>query len=238
MQLFKIDQFEAIKQSSDIEIGTSAGLWATTGLLRESVSRSLRDRLREDCSIDRLERADVPCSCSNNPSLGNYGKEVLAKAVLVSGEDLTSRLDSASGSQLDWLRAILESDELRQLAQLVTGWNLTNCLRREVMGYSVGDYQGPHTDHHPEDEYRRNGYVDVHISFCEPWVKRQLLVAESINGHLNNVVDVARDSLITVHKLPFWHYITPLEIHEGGPSNAIGRWIVMATFGREIKVKD
>jgi hypothetical protein len=47
-----------------------------------------------------------------------------------------------------------------------------------------------------------------------PEVRRQLLVYAR-DGHLTEVVDVARQGLITAYRLPFWHYTTPLEVAPG-----------------------
>jgi hypothetical protein len=43
------------------------------------------------------------------------------------------------------------------------------------------------------------------------------------------MVDVNTLGGITVYRLPFWHYTTPLQRLEG-PARATRRWVVLGTF--------
>ena len=91
--------------------------------------------------------------------------------------------------------------------------------------YRAGDYAGPHTDHHPEEERMLGGYLDVHLTFCTPGVSEQLIVYER-DGHLTEQSSLAPSGLVTAYRLPFWHYTTPLQVTR--PRAA--RWLVLTTF--------
>ncbi|MBL8698537.1 MAG: hypothetical protein JNK67_09195 [Alphaproteobacteria bacterium] len=126
------------------------------------------------------------------------------------------------------LLAMLGSDSLRRLGELLTGRRLAPRIGRQVLCYGPGDYIGPHHDHHPDIPGARDGYLDIHISFVTPAVRRQLLVYAK-DGHLTETVDVARNGLITAYRLPFWHYTTPLEAKRGREAEA-RRWVLLASY--------
>ena len=134
-----------------------------------------------------------------------------------------------------WARAeacglidLLGSDSLRRFGEMLTGRRLSPRIGRQVLCYRAGDYIGPHHDHHPDIPGARDGYLDIHISLVTPAVRRQLLVYAR-DGHLTEVVDVARHGLITAYRLPFWHYTTPLEARRGG-GEAARRWVLLASY--------
>jgi hypothetical protein len=123
---------------------------------------------------------------------------------------------------------LLTSDGLRLLAEEVTGKRLEQDVSCQVICYSIGDFSGPHNDHHPEESYLRDGYVDVHIMLSEPTVMSQSLVYEKHRGLLNSVEEVGRGAAIAVYQLPFWHYVTPL-IPRPRVRRA-RRWLLLASY--------
>lgn len=124
--------------------------------------------------------------------------------------------------------AMLGSDQLRRLGELLAGRRLSPRIGRQVLCYGAGDYIGPHQDHHPDIPGARDGYLDIHLSFTTPAVRRQLLVYAA-DGHLTETVEVARQGLITAYRLPFWHYTTPLEVRRGRAAEA-RRWVLLASY--------
>lgn len=122
------------------------------------------------------------------------------------------------------LVALLTSQSFRAFAQNLNGRKLREHNGIQLLCYGAGDYAGPHNDHHPEDEEAQDGYLDVHLTFCNAAVKRQLLVYER-RGHFSEVREVSGLGLITAYRLPFWHFTTPLE----GDDSA-RRWVLLGTF--------
>jgi hypothetical protein len=122
------------------------------------------------------------------------------------------------------LLTMLESPSCRQLVEALCGHAVIGPVVTQVLCYRPGDYSGPHTDHHPEYAETRDGYTDLHLTFSTPGVAQQLLIYEE-QRHLSAVADVSVAGTLTVYRLPFWHYTTPLV----GTSDA-RRWLVMATF--------
>lgn len=116
----------------------------------------------------------------------------------------------------------------RRFVETVAGRPLAAEFGRQVLCYGPGDYAGPHTDHHPEDPRAAGGYVDMHLSFAGPGVARQSLVYAR-DGHFSEEVSVATAGGITVYRLPFWHYTTPLAAKPRGHATA-RRWVVLGTF--------
>ena len=97
-----------------------------------------------------------------------------------------------------------------------------------MLAYGPGDYAGPHNDHHPEDAEARDGYTDVHLTFCTPAVARQSLVYAPL-GHFSEEANVKTLGGVTAYRLPFWHYTTPLVARPGQQSRA-RRWVLLGTF--------
>jgi hypothetical protein len=124
--------------------------------------------------------------------------------------------------------AMLGSGSLRRLGEVLTGRRLSPRIGRQVLCYGPGDYIGPHHDHHPDIPGAREGYLDIHLSFATPAVRRQTLVYAR-DGHLTETVEVARQGLITAYRLPFWHYTTPLEARHGRAAEA-RRWVLLASY--------
>jgi len=97
-----------------------------------------------------------------------------------------------------------------------------------VLAYGAGDYAGPHNDHHPEDAEARDGYTDVHLTFCTQGVARQALIYAPL-GHFSEEASVATLGGVTAYRLPFWHYTTPLVARRGQEQTA-RRWVLLGTF--------
>jgi hypothetical protein len=126
------------------------------------------------------------------------------------------------------LIAMLRSPSFRAFAESVSGRPLDSHFGQQVLCYGAGDYAGPHTDHHPEEPRAAAGYVDFHVSFGSPAVAHQYLVYAR-DGHFSDMVDVNTPGGITVYRLPFWHYTTPLMARPGREA-AARRWVVLGTF--------
>lgn len=126
------------------------------------------------------------------------------------------------------LIAMMRSASFRAFAETIAGRPLDDEFGQQVLCYGPGDYAGPHTDHHPEDARAAKGYIDFHVSFGSPAVAHQYLVYAR-DGHFSEMVDVNTPGGITVYRLPFWHYTTPL-IARRGREAAARRWVVLGTF--------
>lgn len=126
------------------------------------------------------------------------------------------------------LVGMMRSESFVSFAEAITGLRLDPDLGIQAICYRHGDYVGPHNDHHPEDESLRKGYVDVHVAFVNDAVSQQFLIYED-RRHLSNVVDLSVRESVTVYKLPFWHYTTPLAAKSGRESEA-RRWLLIGSF--------
>jgi hypothetical protein len=126
------------------------------------------------------------------------------------------------------LIAVLRSASLRALAERASGRALDPHSGQQVLRYGAGDYVGPHTDHYPEDKRAAGGYVDVHLSFGHPAVRRHALVW-AVDGHFTRTVEVNRPGGIAIYRLPLWHYTTPLVARRGAEASAC-RWVALATY--------
>jgi hypothetical protein len=126
------------------------------------------------------------------------------------------------------LVAMTGSESFRRLVEVIADRKLAAEFGRQVLCYGPGDYAGPHTDHHPEDARAAGGYVDMHVTFSGPGVARQYLVYAQ-DGHFSADADVNTKGGVTVYRLPFWHYTTPLVAKPGRAATA-RRWVVLGTF--------
>ena len=158
----------------------------------------------------------------------NY-RERLPKAVrmrtamMASSRSRGSRLAQELG-----LTAMLRSDSFHALAQALSGYRLRRKRGTQVLCYQSNDYAGPHNDHHPEEPDARDGYIDLHLSFCNEAVDHQWLVYEH-EGHLSQVRSVATLGGLSCYRLPLWHYTTPLSAKPGRLRDA-RRWVLLGTF--------
>ncbi|MBI3706569.1 MAG: hypothetical protein HY246_02615 [Proteobacteria bacterium] len=126
------------------------------------------------------------------------------------------------------LVAMLGSPTFRQFTEVIAGRTLDRRLGRQVLCYRPGDYAGPHTDHHPEDARAAGGYLDVHLTFSSQAVAHHYLVYAR-DGHFSEMVDVNTAGGVTIYRLPFWHYTTPL-VAKAGQARQARRWVVLGTF--------
>lgn len=158
----------------------------------------------------------------------NY-TEMLPKSVRVRTAMMGSRRARAWQRAEDvGLNAILKSESFHAFAQALSGFALKKTWGRQLLNYRAGDYTGPHNDHHPEDADAKDGYVDLHVTFCNEGAQAQQLVFER-DGHLNQSYDIATRGGVTCYRLPVWHYTTPLLVKRGKESSA-QRWVWLGTF--------
>ncbi|MBX7097151.1 MAG: hypothetical protein K1X89_05535 [Myxococcaceae bacterium] len=158
----------------------------------------------------------------------NY-EELLPKAVRCRTALLaSSRARSSQVAKAIGLSGLVGSPTFRALAEVLSGRKLRRHFGTQVLAYGPSDYAGPHTDHHPEEPEARDGYTDVHLTFCTRGVAAQTLVYEE-RGHLSAQASVATLGGLTAYRLPFWHYTTPLLARRGQDAHA-RRWVLLGTF--------
>ena len=122
------------------------------------------------------------------------------------------------------LIAMLGSPSYVRFVAALCGHPVDGPAGMQAFCFRPGDYAGPHTDHHPDDPGTRDGYTDVHLTFCSEGVEQQYLVYA--NGrHFSKMVDLSRSGTVTAYRLPIWHYTTPMQGAEGAR-----RWLVLGTF--------
>jgi hypothetical protein len=126
------------------------------------------------------------------------------------------------------LIAMLRSPGFHALAEALSGYPLRKKWGLQALCYLPGDYSGPHNDHHPDEPLGRDGYTDLHLTFCTDGVAQQLLVYER-HHHLSQVQDVVTSGGVTCYRLPFWHYTTPLVARPRAEARA-RRWVLLGTF--------
>jgi len=198
------------------------------GLIDKAQAQNLRYAL-ERVLTGRLQRINQPIPPEATWNMtDNYG-EALPKTALVWTAYLENKREAAWRAAEDiGLLALLRSDSFRAFAQQLASRPLKKKWGQQVLCYGPGDYSGPHNDHHPEDAEARAGYLDIHLSLASAAVQSHFLVYARA-GHLTEMVNVARDGLISAYRLPFWHYTTPLQAKPGSESGA-RRWVLLGTF--------
>jgi hypothetical protein len=145
----------------------------------------------------------------------------------------TAYLENRRGAA--WRRAkelglidLLSSQSMIAFAEAVLGRKLDRKGGQQVLRYGPGDYSGPHTDHTPEFKRAARGYLDFHLSLVGPGVAHQYLVYAK-SGHFTEMVPVAETGCLTLYRLPFWHYTTPLQAKPKQERKA-ARWVLLGTF--------
>jgi hypothetical protein len=126
------------------------------------------------------------------------------------------------------LLAFLRSQSLHAFAEALSGYPLRKKWGLQALCYGPGDYSGPHNDHHPDEPLGRDGYTDLHLTFCSTGVEHQWLVYEH-EGHLSSMRSIATVGGVTCYRLPFWHYTTPLVAKPRRDADA-RRWVLLGTF--------
>ncbi len=158
----------------------------------------------------------------------NY-KEVLGKTIRFKTAFLQRRTARAYvAAEKLGLLAMMRSESFVRFAEVVTGFTLERDWDVQVTCYGHGDYVGPHNDHHPENELIRDGFIDMHVMFTNDSVAHQYLVYED-KRHFSKMVDVNTQGGVSIYKLPFWHYTTPLW-GQPGRENSARRWLLLGSF--------
>lgn len=186
-------------------------------------------KVLEEALRDTLVEMDDPIPPESLLGMTENYSELLPKAVRVRTALLESRRSrSWRAAESVGLTTMLRSESFAAFAAAVSGRALRRRWGIQVLCYGPGDYTGPHNDHHPEDLEARDGYVDMHISLATPGVAHQWLVYAQ-GGHFSQIVPVHTVGGVTVYRLPFWHYTTPLAAHPG-KEEAARRWVLLGTF--------
>jgi len=123
---------------------------------------------------------------------------------------------------------LLSSESLAVFAEQLAGRKLDRKNGQQALCYGQGDYAGPHNDHHPENKRAAEGYLDLHLSLSSKTVDHQYLVYAKA-GHFTEMVPVHGLGFLTIYRLPFWHYTTPLQAKPGKEAQA-RRWVLLATY--------
>jgi hypothetical protein len=126
------------------------------------------------------------------------------------------------------LARMMRSESLALFAEAITGFKLARDRNIQVTCYEHGDYAGPHNDHHPESANFKDGFVDFHVMFTNKAVAHHYLVYEE-RGHFSRIVNINTQGGISVYRLPFWHYTTPLVGKPRRESEA-RRWLLLGSF--------
>ncbi len=201
---------------------------AARGLLdakKSTAAARLLDAALGDC----LTPMEDPVPRSTITRMRRAYEERLPKTVRVR----TALLDGARSkartrAEEVGLVALLRSASFHAFAQALSGYPLRRRWGLQALCYGPGDYAGPHNDHHPDEPAARDGYTDLHLTFCTPGVRDQLLVYER-GGHFTELADIAVVGGVTCYRLPFWHYTTPLRA-KPGREGAARRWVLLGTF--------
>ena len=210
-----------------------------TGILKTGQrfvgANDLLDRAKSQGILQLLEASVAPHLTSFNQPIPpesiwgmteNYS-ELLPKAVRSQTVTMASlRSKGARAAVRVGLQRLLTSDTFGRFAEVLGGRRVRRHWGTQVLAYGPGDYVGPHNDHHPEDPNARDGYTDVHLTFCTQGVARQTLVYAPL-GHFCDEANVNTLGGVTAYRLPFWHYTTPLIARAGKRAR---RWVLLGTF--------
>lgn len=201
---------------------------AVQGLLdmkkSKQVGALLEETLGERMSV--MEQA-IPPEATSGMTVAY--EERLPKTVRVHTAFIDHPRSAARKRAVDsGLIAMLRSASFHAFAQALSGYPLRNRWGLQALCYWPGDYSGPHNDHHPDEPLGKDGYTDLHLTFCNSGVGNQVLVYEK-KGHLTEVADVATVGGVTCYRLPFWHYTTPM-LAKRGKEKSARRWVLLGTF--------
>ena len=197
-------------------------------LIDRARAARLRRRIEQEL-IDTLEPIERPIPPESIWGMKRDYRELLPKTTRAATIYFESRREpGVKAAERVGLARLMKSQSFRAFAEALAGARLAAGWGQQVLRYGPGDYAGPHTDHHPEDARAAKGYIDFHVSFGSPAVAHQYLVYAR-DGHFSEMVDVNTPGGITVYRLPFWHYTTPLMARPGRAA-AARRWVVLGTF--------
>jgi hypothetical protein len=192
-----------------------------TGLLDAAKSRAVLAALEEHVA-PLLKRMEAPIPPESIWGVERNYAELLPKTVRVSTVVNPARLERAG------VLRMLRSQTFKRFAEVISGRRVRANWGTQVLAYGPGDYAGPHHDHHPEEPLARDGYTDVHLTFCTRGVGSQLLVYAPY-AHFSEQAGVATLGGVTAYRLPFWHYTTPLLPRRSARVPA-RRWVLLGTF--------
>jgi len=186
--------------------------------------QSLDQRLYEFLALER--HAIPPDSITGMKS--NYSESLSKVMRMKTAFFLKKTARSYKAAESIGLLRMMRSESLARFAEVITGYRLHRDWDVQATCYEHGDYVGPHNDHHPESEWLRRGFIDLHIMFANDAVAHQYLVYEQ-NGHLSKLVDVNKQGAVSIYKLPFWHYTTPL-VGKRTREKEARRWLLLGSF--------
>jgi hypothetical protein len=204
---------------------TGRRFFADGRLLDQARSRALLGVLEEQIAphLTSMEQGIPPQSIWGMRE--NYS-ELLPKTVRVKTVTMASRSRGAQALEKSGVARLLRSETFGRFAEVLSGRAVRAKWGTQVLAYGAGDYAGPHNDHHPEERHARDGYTDVHLTFCTAGVAAQTLVYAPY-AHFSEQTQVATLGGVTAYRLPFWHYTTPLLARAGRPAR---RWVLLGTF--------
>ena len=185
-------------------------------------------RVLETSLADRLQPMERPIPPESIFDMRRDYTELLPKTTRAHTIYFENRREAgAKEAERIGLVRLMRSASFGAFAEALAGRPLATTWGLQILRYGLGDYAGPHNDHHPENAAARTGYIDLHLSLCSPGVAHQWLVY-SRAGHFSEIVSVAEPASITAYRLPFWHYTTPLV---GKPrARDAARWVLLGTF--------
>lgn len=201
---------------------------AVDGMVSKSKAEALR-RVLEAELLPLLSPMSDPIPPETIWEMEHDYEEWLPKTVRVSTAYFERKREAA------YLRALelgfvdlLKSESTAAFAEAIAGRKLDRRNGQQVLCYGPGDYAGPHNDHHPENKRAAQGYLDLHLSLASKAVDHQYLVYAKA-GHFTEMVSVHGLGFLTIYRLPFWHYTTPLQAKSGRETQA-RRWVLLSTY--------
>jgi hypothetical protein len=201
---------------------------ALDGLVAKGKAESLR-RLLEENLRPLLSPMDDPIPPETIWEMKHDYEEWLPKTMRAQTAYLERKREAAHKRAEDMgIIDLLTSESLAVFAEQLAGRKLDRKNGQQVLCYGQGDYAGPHNDHHPENKRAAQGYLDLHLSLSSKTIDHQYLVYAR-GGHFTEMVPVHGLGFLTIYRLPFWHYTTPLQAKPGKADQA-RRWVLLATY--------
>ena len=198
-----------------------------TGVLHERRAASCR-RLLDRHLYDQLRAIRAPIPPEAITSMKRNYEEQLPKTMSIKTTGFTRSSAAYRAGREIGLIEMMRSESFARFAEVLTGLCLYRDSSTQLVLYEHGDYSGPHNDHHPENDNCKQGYVDIHITLTSPQVAHQYLVCEQ-RGFLSQQYSAVDNGTVSVYRLPFWHYTTPLTGKRNQESRA-RRWVLMGSF--------
>ena len=202
---------------------------ALDGLIKKGAAEALRQLLEREM-LPLLAPLAMPIPPETIWEMEKNYEEWLPKTVRAKTATLENRRSKSYRRAREiGLIDLLTSASFVAFAEAVAGRALDPKGGQQLLCYGPGDYAGPHNDHHPEEKGFEKGYLDIHLSLSSPAVAHQYLVYAK-SGHFTEMVPVSGLGTITVYRLPFWHYTTPL-VSKPRREKEARRWVLLGTFG-------